>query len=195
MRRHQAKVPLAWHVFDAPDETGRMRRIMSVSLPESVDAWRMVSARRAFAGELPISAMPRLCEVLADRAGVAQYEMAFGRDELGTACLDLKVRAPVTLLCQRTLEPFVLPLAVEVRLGMIRAESEEAGLPPGCEPLLIGADARLKPAEVIEDELLLALPLVPMDPQGALPAAEAASPDEDEAVANPFAILSELKRS
>ncbi|MGB3382448.1 MAG: hypothetical protein WBA47_12790, partial [Rhodanobacter sp.] len=34
--------------------------IMSVTLPESVDAWRMVSARRSFEGTLPIASLRRL---------------------------------------------------------------------------------------------------------------------------------------
>ena len=47
---------------------------MSVTLPESVDAWRMVSARRSFEGTLPIAAMSRLREVLAGTDGVLRIE-------------------------------------------------------------------------------------------------------------------------
>ena len=83
---------------------------MSVTLPESVDAWRMVSARRSFQGSLPVAAMPRLCEVLASKEGLAQYELDFGRDEYGTAYLDVRVQAPLWLICQRSLEPFVMPV-------------------------------------------------------------------------------------
>ncbi|PWK89965.1 YceD family protein [Fulvimonas soli] len=159
----------------------------------------MVSARRSFAGELPIAAMPRLCEALAASEGQASYELDFGRDEFGTAYLDVRVRAPLTLVCQRTLEPFVLPLSLRSRLGLIRAEREEAALPPGCEPLLVSEDGRLSPAEVIEDELLLAMPLVPVNPDGSLPDEVTSSPAAEEAsndgrTDNPFAVLRELKK-
>lgn len=159
----------------------------------------MVSARRSFAGTLPIAAMPRLCEALADREGLAQFELDFGRDSLGTAYLDVRVSAPLALVCQRTLEPFVLPLAVENRLGLIKLERDEAALPPGCEPLLVSEDGRLSPAEVIEDELLLALPLIPVNPdskppeQLAEPEAEEPSPAADR-TDSPFAVLRELKK-
>jgi uncharacterized protein len=173
--------------------------VMSVTLPESVDAWRMVSARRSFQGSLPIAAMPRLCEVLADEAGLATYELDFGRDEYGTAYVDVRVQAPLWLVCQRTLEPFVLPVTVDSRLGLIRSEREEAALPPGCEPLLIAEDDKLNPIDVIEDELLLALPLVPVNPDSELPEELMRPPAEETSVQerpdNPFAVLRELKKT
>jgi uncharacterized protein len=159
----------------------------------------MVSARRSFQGSLPIAAMPRLCEVLADDAGLATYELDFGRDDYGTAYVDVRVQAPLWLVCQRTLEPFVMPVAVDSRLGLIRSEREESALPAGFEPLLIAEDDKLNPIDVIEDELLLALPLVPVNPDSELPEEVTRPPAEDvpaeERPDNPFAVLRELKKN
>ncbi|HEX7341773.1 MAG TPA: YceD family protein [Rhodanobacteraceae bacterium] len=170
---------------------------MFMTLPETVDAWRMVSARRSFQGTLPIAGMGRLVEVLNDTVGMVEYTLDFGRDELGTAYLAVHAEAPLTLLCQRTLEPFVLPVTVDTRLGLIRFEDEEAGLPPGVEPLMV-LDDRVHPVAVIEDELLLAVPLVPVSPQSDWPdegleseAPEAPPIPPEE---NPFAVLRELQR-
>jgi uncharacterized protein len=174
-------------------------RVMSATLPESVDAWRMVSARRSFQGSLPIAAMPRLCEVLADDAGLATYALDFGRDEFGTAYVDVRVQAPLWLVCQRSLEPFIMPVTVDSRLGLIRSEREESALPSGVEPLLVAEDDKLNPIDVIEDELLLALPLVPVNPDSALPEEVTRPPVEDvpaeERPDNPFAVLRELKKN
>lgn len=171
---------------------------MSVTLPESVDAWRMVSARRSFQGALPIAAMRRLSEALAGTEGEVRFELDFGRDEFENAYLDVRVEAPLTVVCQRSLEPFVLPVNVDTRLGLIRFEREEAALPPGSEPLLIAEDGKLALADVIEDELLLALPLVPVNPDSTLPDdVVPPSPEEDSGEGrsdNPFAILRELKK-
>lgn len=172
---------------------------MSATLPESVDAWRMVTARRSFQGSLPIAAMSRLCEMLADDAGTATYTLDFGRDEFGTAYVDVKVHAPLWLVCQRTLEPFVWPVSIDTRLGLIKSEREESALPPEVEPLLVGDDDKVRPADVLEDELLLALPLVPVNPDSTLPE-EVTLPPEDEPPApersdNPFAVLRELKNT
>jgi uncharacterized protein len=172
---------------------------MSVTLPESLDAWRMVSARRSFEGTLPIASLSRLCEALAGLDGVVKFELDFGRDNLGISYVDVRAQAELTLTCQRTLEPFVLPVTVDTRLGLIKSERDEAGLPPDCEPLLVAEDGRVNPADVIEDELLLALPLVPINPDSSV-SDEVTGHDPDDDVAgeeraeNPFAVLRELKK-
>jgi uncharacterized protein len=82
---------------------------------------------------------------------------------------------------------------------LIRHERDEAGLPPDYEALLVPEDGRLNPADVIEDELLLALPLVPINPDSSLPD-EVTGHDPEEIPAgegrseSPFAVLRELKK-
>ncbi|GAB3791298.1 23S rRNA accumulation protein YceD [Dyella agri] len=148
---------------------------------------------------MPVAALQRLCSALAGSEGEVEYRLDFGRDSLGTDYVDVRAQAPLTMICQRTLEPFVLPVTVDSRLGLIRKERDEAGLPPGCEPLLVAEDGRLHPADVIEDELLLALPLVPVNPDSSLPDAlmNDGEPEQDEVQRrenNPFAVLRELKK-
>lgn len=156
----------------------------------------MVTARRSFVGSLPLDSMQRLVGLLAEPTGEARYDAEFGRDELGQAYLDVTVEAPLTLICQRTLEPFVLPVALHSRLGLLSDERQEAALPPGYEPLLVDDD-RVDVAAVIEDELLLAVPLVPVSPQSDLPALARdprAGEETEVRVDNPFAVLRELKK-
>lgn len=171
--------------------------LMSTALPESVDAWRMVSGRRIFTGSLPLSSMPRLAESLADTEGECGFRVEFGRDEFGVAFVELAAEAALPLVCQRTLERFELPVQIGQRLGLIREEREEAGLPPGYEPVLLAEDARISPAGLIEDELILAVPVVPVKPGTEAVQAQWAAPvDEEEAQderPNPFAALSALK--
>lgn len=159
----------------------------------------MVSARRSFEGTLPVAVMKRLCGALANADGMVRFELDFGRDSLGIDYVDVRATASLTLVCQRTLEPFVLPVEVNTRLGLIRAERDEAGLPPDCEALLVAEDGRLNPADVIEDELLLVLPLIPVNPDSSLPDEVTSHAPDDDAVdagrsENPFAILRELKK-
>jgi uncharacterized protein len=159
----------------------------------------MVSARRSFEGTLPVAALSRLREALANADGMVQFELDFGRDSLGTDYVDVRAQTSLTLICQRTLEPFALPIALNTRLGLIKAERDEAGLPPGCEPLLVPENGRLNPVEVIEDELLLALPLVPVNPDSSLPDEVTGHELEDDSSGegrseNPFAVLRELKQ-
>lgn len=166
---------------------------MSLALPERVDASRMVQARRSFQGTLPLASLSRLRDSLAAVEGMADYDLEFGRDEFGIAYLALRVEAELPLTCQRTLEVYRQPVRLDQRLGLIENESDEAALPPGYEPLLI-VDGQLSLADVIEDELILALPVVPMKPGAPLEWHDAADSDpaEEEPV-NPFAVLGKLK--
>ncbi|MEX1828988.1 YceD family protein [Luteibacter sp. CQ10] len=170
---------------------------MSVTLPSSVDAWREVRARRSFQGRLPVSAFSRLGEVVASPEGDVTYELDFGRDNLGIAYVAVRAKASLMLVCQRSLEPFALPVEVDARLGLIVEEREEAALPPGYEPLLLEEDGKLDPIATIEDELLLALPLVPVNPDHELPEEIAGTEEDipsDEPPDNPFAALRELMK-
>ena len=99
----------------------------------------MVSARRSFEGMLPIAAMTRLRETLANTDGTVRFELDFGRDSLGTDYLDVHAEASLTLTCQRTLEPFAWPVAVHTRLGLIRLERDEAGEDDGHEQCVANA--------------------------------------------------------
>jgi uncharacterized protein len=173
------------------------RAPMNAALPESVDAWRMVQARRLFHGSLPLAAMARLRDSLAATAGMVTFDLEFGRDDLGVAHLHVRADAALPLTCQRTLETFELPVHIDTRLGLITQEAEESALPTGYEPLLT-SDGTLRLADVIEDELILALPVIPVKP-GALPQVHGGWTDSEEpkeAVRpNPFAALQKIKVS
>lgn len=165
---------------------------MSAALPETVDAWRMVQGQRAFQGRMPLADFARLTDSLADADGDVAYDLEFGRDAYGIAFLRLHVDAGLPLICQRTLERFVQPVTIDQRLGLISKEQEEAGLPEGYEPLLI-TDGQLVPADVIEDELILTLPVVPVSPGAPLEFTTGTDEPDEPARENPFAVLARLR--
>lgn len=166
----------------------------AVQVPETLDAWRMVVARRLFEGRMPLSAMSRLAGSLADTAGECGFTLEFGQDVLQVPFVELSIEAGLPLVCQRSLERFVFPVKTVQRLGLIRDESEEAALPPGYEPLLVPEDGQLRPLELVEDELVLALPVVPLAP-GSEPVEQTWSAGEEEMqAASPFAALVSLKK-
>ena len=170
------------------------RAPMSAALPARVDVARQVQARYTYKGTLPLASMQRLRGSLASSEGEARYVVEFGKDGLGISYLALRVEAGLPLVCQRTLETFMYPVAVDQRLGLIASESDEAGLPEEYEPLLV-ADGHLGIADVIEDELILALPVVPLKPGAPLEwndGSDEASTDMEPI--NPFGVLGSLKK-
>ena len=169
-------------------------RAMNAVLPESVDPWRMVQGRCSFQGSLPLAGMRRLRDSLAACDGEVVFDLEFGKDELGVAQLRVRAEAALPLVCQRTLETFALPVQIDTRLGLISCEADEASLPADVEPLLIG-NGLLRLADVVEDELILALPVVPVKPGATLP--DQVWPDDvdvqEAQMENPFAALATIK--
>jgi uncharacterized protein len=168
---------------------------MSANVPELLDAWRMVAARRCFDGRLPLAQMQRLQGGLVDAEGECSYSLEFGRDDVvGVSYVELKLEAGLPLLCQRSLQRFVLPVAATQRLGLIRDEAEEAALPEEYEALLVPEDGMLRPADLVEDELVLAIPVVPVAPGSESVEFDSLPSEEELGKANPFAALAALKK-
>lgn len=168
---------------------------MSANVPEILDAWRMVAARRSFEGRLPLSSFTRLAGALDATDGEVTYSLEFDHDTLQVPYLELRIDAALPLLCQRSLVRFVQPVQVVQRLGLIRDEADEAALPEGYEPLLVAEDGMLKPAELVEDELILAVPLVPVAPGSDAVERDWPVSPEEEKRANPFSALAGLKKN
>jgi uncharacterized protein len=169
---------------------------MSANVPEMVDAWRMVAARRSFEGRLPLSALARLEGLLVDMQGEVRFALQFDSDPLlKVPYVELKIDAELPLECQRSLQRFLFPVNIVQRLGLIRDEAGEAGLPPEFEALLVPEDGMLRPLDMVEDELVLAIPAVPMDPTGEAAERDWPVPEEELAKASPFAALASLKKN
>jgi uncharacterized protein len=168
---------------------------MSTHVPEILDAWRMVAARRSFEGKVPLAALRRLDGLLTDAEGEVTFALQFDRDALQVPYVELKIDAALPLECQRSLQRFLFPVSMVQKLGLIRHEADEAALPEGVEALLVPEDGMLRTLDLIEDELVLAVPAVPMNPE--LPAVELdVSPRQEElAQASPFAALASLKKN
>jgi uncharacterized protein len=169
------------------------------SVPEVLDAWRMVAARRGFEGRLPLAAMARLRDSLCLEGGEGgadhvRFRLDFDRDALQVAYVELRIEAALPLECQRSLRRFEFPVQVVQRLGLLRDEADEAALPEGYEPLLVPEDGLLRPAELVEDELILAVPVVAVAPGTDAMERDWPAEEEERRKASPFAALASLKR-
>lgn len=163
----------------------------------------MVATRRRFEGVLPLASMTRLRDSLADAEGNVRVLIEFDRDTYRVPYAELRIDAELPLECQRSLRRFLFPVRLVQRLGLIGDEAGEAGLPEGYEALLLPEGNMLRPAELVEDELILAVPVIPVAPgTEAMEHDWPASTDENiagkggvgkDAVSNPFAALAALK--
>lgn len=163
----------------------------------------MVAARRGFEGSLPLSSMLRLRDMLHDDEGLVQYTIEFDRDALQVAYVELRIEAALPLLCQRTLQRFVQPVQLLQRLALQQGKQDmadgdmealEVGLPEDYEALLVPEDGMLDPVALIEDELILAVPVVAVSPDSQAQARDWPVPEVEAAKANPFSALAGLKK-
>lgn len=111
--------------------------------------------------------------------------------------LELEAHAHVTLQCQRCLQALQQPLVLERRFRFVASEDEAQRLDADSDDDHLVLEPRLDLRALVEDELILELPLVPRHegscPQP-LPQPEPAEP-ADEARPNPFAALAALRKA
>lgn len=111
--------------------------------------------------------------------------------------LHLRASTAVWLTCQRCLQPFPVPLEIDRRLRFVRGEAQAEALDAEIEDDVLALSKSLDLRELLEDELLLALPIVPRHgvcPQPLpVPLGEAPAPDDEPVRENPFAALQRLK--
>lgn len=183
---------------------------MSTVLPDHIDPWRAAKSGLSFAGELPLTRFPRLLEVGSvdegEKPAQVAYRLDFGRDAQRGLVLEGWARVRLRLLCQRCLSDLWLDLDAPLALRLVRVEPNAKASESDYETLVVTDDG-LDPFELIEDELLLAIPPFPRHPVGECRApepmgaeasitSEAHRPaaEDPEHPRNPFAILERLKQ-
>ncbi len=180
----------------APARILKIQRLMPVNVPEIMDVWRMVAAKRSFEGSLPLSGLERVRDLLLDTGGEVSFALQFDSDPLlKLPYAELRIDAELPLECQRSLQKFLFPVHIVQRLGLIRDEAEEAGLPAEYEALLVPEDGMLRVLDLVEDELVLAVPAIPMDPRSDAVDRDWPIPEEELAQTSPFAGLASLKKN
>lgn len=168
--------------------------------PRALDVAALCRNAQALDGRWPLAGMTRLTGSLAAAAGDALVDwraegsalpVIGGEPQLWLA---LTASAAVPLQCQRCLQALTETLAVDRRIRFVRGEDEAARLDEDSDDDVLALGPRLDLHDLVEDELILALPLVPRhdecpDPLP-LPAPEEPTGDEP----HPFAALEALRR-
>lgn len=184
---------------------------------DPVDVGLLTASRSAFAREYALADFARLGDGLAKREGRAEAEFRFhaadwfapegvssegGPEGAGRSAatklpaLEGVVRARPWLVCQRCLNAYEQPLESAFRIAFVATEDDTANVPEGYEGVA-APHGRAALADIVEDELLLALPLVPMHATSGECAAEPATAAPEEAAPRevtqrPFADLRSL---
>ena len=153
------------------------------------DSFAFARDGRVLEGTLPVAALERLHDLLAEVSGEIDFRITGCKGERGQSMLQVEVGGVIPLACQRCLEAIPFELDIDSLLELIPADAElsQEELEDDTRDFLPVA-GELDVAELVEDEVLLALPVAPRHERCGLPGAS----DAGERI-NPFAVLDGLK--
>ncbi|KQW42070.1 MULTISPECIES: DUF177 domain-containing protein [unclassified Roseateles] len=174
-------------------------------VPEKLDVAALAQDDASLAGEWSATVLERLADSAAPEAPAAGWpalrwslhgEMRQPKAGKPQTWLHLTAGAQVALTCQRCLKPVHEDIAVDRWIRFVDTEAEAAALDVDSDDDVLALPRHLDARELIEDELLLALPLVPRHdvcPEPLTHVDDEPEPEVEERP-NPFAKLAALKR-
>jgi uncharacterized protein len=111
-------------------------------------------------GTIELAKLARLKELLSSSEGSATARMRFRRNGGDLLLMELKCEAELELVCQRCLEAVTHKVCERVDFAVAENEVSLTVLPNGINLITLDGD-RFQPSALIEDELIVSLPLVP----------------------------------
>jgi uncharacterized protein len=175
--------------------------------PRRLDVAAFAQAEGRLDGEWPLTTMPRLLQdalplsadspstVVAWSARGSRKAVVAGDPEIR---LYLNAHAALQMSCQRCLQPVTVVLDLQPRLRFVRGEQQAEALDEDSDDEdVLALTAALDLPQLIEDELILALPLVPRHEHCPQPLPMSAGEDEialTDAAEHAFAGLASLLR-
>ena len=154
-----------------------------------LDAEQLADRRTDIVFSIPLRELPRLAPQLAHGEAVAQGKASFMR-ERALAVVELAVEASVPLTCQRCLQPMAWRVASQARVVIVSDAATADGVAPELETA-IAPGGRISVGDLVEEELLLGLPVVALHADGEACGVQLED-EPDEETQKPFAGLAAL---
>src|SRR5262245_5060569 len=152
----------------------------------TVDGLAFARGREEVSGSMGIDDLPRLADSRCEGMTL-QYTLRGGESAKGRPSLTLAITGRVRLVCQRCLEPLEIPLATTSELELAETQAEIDAADDAIDRVL--ATRAMAIADLVEDEVILALPMVPMHEH-----CETSITKADPAVATAFAALAGFRK-
>ena len=157
-----------------------------------IDGLKFAREGRRLQGVLAVRELPRLQDLLADSSGKIDYTFAGSVNGRGKPVLDIDVSGSLALVCQRCLGRMDYELRRSARLILIEGGQplpDVADEHPNAENIAAGDVSDV--SDIVEQEVLLGLPIAPTHPDEMCDARPDLPRDEPR---SPFAELSKLKK-
>ncbi len=164
---------------------------MSRDLPASIEPLHLAKIGMTLTGSLPLVKMERIKESLCDSHGEVYIHWSFFQDDQRRSVIQGKIHTQLLLQCQRCLQPMTYQIDAPVALMIVSNGTEPDDLQIEYEMLEL-TDTSISLLTLVEDELILALPLVVMHEH--CPNNKFVNASSEDLTYNPFHILTKLKQ-
>jgi uncharacterized protein len=166
-------------------------------LPVLIDPVSFSERGKRLSGTIETSELTRLSDMLLDNSGVVEIDISFDKEgRLST--IQGEIKANLIVECQSCLKQLSLSINRNFKLGLVSSLEQADRLASDCEPFIL-EDVKISLNELVEDELLLALPDFPRHDYPCVDKGEVKPTvqDIDGQIRsdNPFAVLAKLKNT
>ncbi len=163
-------------------------------LPAHINPVSFSEKGKTLVGALNISELARISDMLTDNSGQVEIDFTFDKDGR-VPVVDGFIKARLQLVCQSCLEGLEWLVEKHIKLGVVTSLEQADRLGNNYEPLFL-EEEKISLLELVEDELLLALPDFPRHEEACTKRHDSASETYEEQETesnNPFSVLAKLK--
>ncbi|MCK5894704.1 MAG: DUF177 domain-containing protein [Endozoicomonadaceae bacterium] len=170
-------------------------------LPKQITPLKFAQNEYKLVGRIAVGELDRLVEMLAGKEAEVALSLEFFLEDNRRPMITGELKAELPMICQRCLDVVCVSIQTEINLAVVWSEEQAKALPKDLDPLIMKDDtADLQ--QLVEDELLLSLPLVAYHENDRCHAGRVFStdPNFDEVLPecgqkklNPFSVLAQLK--
>lgn len=130
------------------------------ALPREIDPRKLARNAVELSGQVDPKELVRLDDLLLKSTCPVKIELSFFIDEQNRFCINGKIFMDALLKCQRCLEASEHNLISEPNLGIVHSETEASQLPKHLDPWIV-KEHTADLYSLIEEELILSMPIVP----------------------------------
>ena len=173
--------------------------MQKVKIPKTIDPVKVAKQRLAYEGIVELNKLSRLEKLVQDEVGEVQVKIHCKYDAQERLAIYGNANTSVTLTCQRCNGDIGLDLEIDLAYAAIAAGKSSDHLPDYYEVVELNEEGEVDLHQLIEDELILAIPIVPMHEESNCRYSEEplsfGEIDEQDDKPNPFEILKQLKKN
>ncbi|GAB2197781.1 YceD family protein [Sessilibacter sp. MAH4] len=171
-------------------------RTIRNSIPRFIDARKLAQKDAVIEGNVIINSLDRLSELAHNQSDVITVTFAFDIDDHGYIVIQGEIKSEIALTCQRCLEPMIFPIDTSVNIAVVRDQEAAKQLPKSLDPWIVESESA-DLYELIEEEILLEVPIAPFHEHQCIPENLFSSGEKPKEIpkTNPFSVLEQLKGS